>query len=194
MKKQAPAPIHHEGWDRLGTVRKRLEKLGYKPVSAIYPYGWADEAYGRVTLERPPTHLISEHPAAVLGIDALVLRPWEDADMADRVRKTLERAGLLSGPMRLGSDLVELYPLQPEPAGTRFREVLEGAVALWPHTVIALDGMWPDRTLLEVSLAELPTLADADALFEELESIPAKLAAERAPPPKPSPLAFLGIE
>jgi hypothetical protein len=167
----------------LGAARERLIANGYTPVSALDPHE-------RVVAQHGP-HVASEHPPAVLCC-ALVLRPIPDHTLATRVRALLEKRGLLLGPVRLGSDGVEMRPV-------RFSSLwplsaLGGSVYLNNEGMVPLDAQWPQSDLLTVPYAKLPEIAadGAQALVQEIDMLPHKIAEEQRPPPKPSRRAWLG--
>jgi hypothetical protein len=168
----------------LGATRERLIALGYTPVSALDPHE-------RMVAQHGP-HVVSEHPPAVL-CHALVLTPINDQTLSARVRALFEKRGLLAGPVRVGSDGIEMRPVC---FSSRYAyHALDESVRLSSDdTVIPLDGLWPQGGLLAVPFAKLPEVsADwAQALFEEIGRLPYRIAEEQRPPPKPSRRAWLG--
>ncbi len=187
-KQEALAP-EQPGAATFGAAAPRLLALGYMPC-----------AFPGAEL---PLFACSESPAAVrlgFGLAALVVSDVliADAELRARACGVLKGRGLLSGPHRVGSDGRRTYPLRCALWGAT-RSALDGAVELHAQrgTPLPLDGAWPRGTLLDVSLAELPQLVDADAerLFAplgELVRLTYALRAERAPPPQPSRMGWLG--
>ena len=142
-----------------------------------------------------PLALLSERTAAVSGLALLILAPIADQTLNARRRAIFEKSGLLAGPVRVGCDRAETYPLRMTTA--RFyttHEILKVGVCLRQGLTLTLDGVWPDGTLLDVRLAELPGIGADEALeyFERLSSLPYKLADERRPRPKPSRKGWIG--
>ena len=189
----------------LGAARVQLAKLGYRPVSALTlppkPAEFPAPAHPEL-FYRQPDALQSEHPAAVLcaggapALALLLLAPIADAALAGRVRELLEKAGLLSGPVRVGSDAIETRPLRlGGPLRNTHMAALDGAVSLWTHRILPLDGSWrPERGLLAVSAASLPEIKTTVAmeLFEAIGFLPTRIEAEREPPPKASKYGWIG--
>jgi len=160
-----------------GAAAARLRKLGYFPVA--WPRSDARAA------------LLSEHGVAVGNIGVLILAPIEDAELNVRVRRLLEERGFLSGPVRVGTDAVEVRPLK---VGKLWHPgaALDDAVLLLEDQVVPMDGQW-SRTLLETPADALPTISAADVprVFEELNRLPSELLAERRPQPLPSRKAWI---
>jgi hypothetical protein len=174
----------------LGATRERLIALGYTPVSALDPHE-------RMVAQHGP-HVVSEHPPAVL-CHALVLTPINDQTLSARVRALFEKRGLLAGPVRVGSDGIEMRPVRFSSRWSlnALRDINGLGDSVWlssDDTVIPLDGLWPQGGLLAVPFAKLPEVsADwAQALFEEIGRLPYRIAEEQRPPPKPSRRAWLG--
>ena len=168
-----------------GATAARLRANGYEPVSAVAPRGvYEEHLTGHHRAWQP--HEISEHVAAVelTGMAVLVLDPSkiEDVELAERVRAAL--AGATSGPCRVGSDGLEVYPLQAfgRPSG----DALDGAVHLAADGLLPLDGRWERGDLLTVPRTELPSADEIAAVLETLGRLPFVLAAERRPPPAPT--------
>jgi hypothetical protein len=167
----------------LGATRERLIALGYTPVSALDPHE-------RMVAQHGP-HVVSEHPPAVL-CHALVLTPIKDQTLSARVQALLEKHGLLAGPARIGSDGREMRPVRFNSRYT-FHALDESVWLKSENTVIPLDAQWRQGDLLAVAYEKLPEVgADwGQALFEEIDQLPLKIAAEKNPP-KPSRRAWLG--
>ena len=168
-----------------GAAAARLRANGYEPCSAVAPLGtYAAHLTGNHRPWEP--HEISEHPVAVelTGMAVLVIAPAEiaDVELLERVRAAL--AGATSGPCRVGSDGLEVFPLQAfgRPAG----DALDGAVRLLCDGLLPLDGRWERGTLLDVARSELPSADELRGVLESLGRLPFILAAERRPPPAPS--------
>jgi hypothetical protein len=187
-----------------GAVAAQLEKNGYVPTSAIAPHGrLADTTPVRLQPHAP--HTISEHPPAIFiksPLVALVLTPLDDQVLAKRILMLFEKRGLTGGPVRLGSDGRGARLLRCESLGLTGHTALDGAVVLDRelndrtsilHSVLPLDGDWVGGSLLTTPLSKLPVVQDARELFEALNDLPNKIRAERAPPPKPSKRAYLGV-
>lgn len=178
----------------LGAVRAKLIANGYTPVPLLAP----DGAHPALVSEfLPALRTLGANTLA-----ALILTPPEDTTLNSRIRAVLERRGLTGGPVRVGSDGRELWPLRGELLA---RSALDGAVELiCAHSrgmgsglegaLIPLDGAWARGNLHEIPYRALPALSSADAaeLFEEVDALPRRIAEERRPPPKPSRRAFLG--
>ena len=173
-----------------GACAEKLRQNGYAPCSAVAPLGVYDENLTGHHREWQP-HEISEHPAAVelTGLAVLVIAPVAiaDVELLERVRTAL--AAATSGPCRIGSDGLEVYPLQAfgRPAG----DALDGAVHLVCDGLMPLDGSWERGTLLDVARSELPSADELPAVLETLGRLPFVLAAERRPPPAPSLAGWL---
>lgn len=176
-----------------GAAAKRLRDNGYHVVSALAPSG---ESNSSVAAAYRPTYeaLISEHPVAV-AIAILALAPIEDEELDKRVRAALGKRGLLRGPVRIGSDGVELRPLNLADTISTLVAEIDGAVALIGSAALPVDAKWNNGTLLEVPLSALPRIngnAVRELFDKELRFLPGHLAHEREPPRKPSRLGFVG--
>jgi hypothetical protein len=171
-----------------GQAAPKLRELGYSPASGIMPHLAVDGVRG-VTLDAPPAHLISEHPAAVMGVAVLLLEPLADGELAARRNGVL--GALLAGPSRIGSDGVVLHVLQTR-FDARYHEAAALGARFFPRTLVPLDGHWPAGTLLDGPYTSLPSSEGVAEAFARLAALPSELAAERAPPPKPSRSAWLG--
>jgi hypothetical protein len=172
----------------LGAWREKLIANGYEPVSLLV----ADDGSA-------PAWLTSEHPAALktLGRNALaaiVVTAPEDPALHQRIQGVLERRGLTRGPMRVGSDRRELWPLRADPGELLRHSALDGAVELIGNyargpgcgvagVLIPLDGAWIKGDPCSVPYARLPALSaeDAMALFRDLEAL--KPPEPYVPPP-----------
>ena len=168
-----------------GAAAARLRANGYAPCSAVAPLGvYAANLTGHHREWQPWE--ISEHPVAVelTGMAVLVIAPAEIADVELLERVRAELAGATAGPCRVGSDGLEVFPLQAfgRPAG----DALDGAVRLLCDGLLPLDGRWERGTLLDVARSELPSADELPAVLETLGRLPFVLAAERRPPPEPS--------
>jgi hypothetical protein len=168
-----------------GAAAARLRANGYEPVSAVAPRGvYEEHLTGHHRAWQP--HEISEHVAAVelTGMAVLVIAPAAiaDVELLERVRAAL--AGATAGPCRVGSDGLEVYPLQAfgRPSG----DALDGAVRLVCDGLLPLDATWRGGDLLTVPRTELPSADELPAVLETLGRLPFVLAAERRPPPAPS--------
>ena len=185
-ERRAEAPLTY------GAAAARLKAHGYLPTSAIAPSGslslWPAPQYFA-----HDAALISEHPVAV-RITALVLAAIEDNELDERVRAVLDKRGLLSGPVRTGSDNVEVRPLTLSGTLRGAATELDGAVVLLQSAAVPLDAHW-SVSLLDVPAAKLPaiTAAGAEALFaDEVRYLAINLRHERAPKPKASRLGWIG--
>ena len=168
-----------------GACAARLRANGYEPVSAVAPVGiYEQHLTGHHRTWQP--HEISEHPVAVelTGMAVLVIAPAEiaDVELLERVRAAL--AGATAGPCRVGSDGLEVYPLQA--FGRPAADALDGAVHLGSDGLLPLDATWRGGDLLTVPRTELPSADELPAVLETLGRLPFVLAAERRPPPAPS--------
>ena len=168
-----------------GATAARLRANGYEPVSAVAPLGVYDENLTGHHREWQPWE-ISEVPVAVelTGMAVLVIAPAAIADVELLERVRAELAAATSGPCRIGSDGLEVYPLQAfgRPSG----DALDGAVHLAADGLLPLDGRWERGTLLDVARSELPSADELRGVLESLGRLPFILAAERRPPPAPS--------
>ena len=187
-KNGAPEPLATLTY---GATAARLKANGHRPVSAIAPDGclalWPVVQF--VAHEAP---LISEHPVAVRTA-ALALSPIEDDELDKRVRAALAKRGLLAGPTRLGSDGVELRPINLSGSTRGVLAELDGRVILHELVALPFDGQW-SASLLDVPASQLPAIAadDVSALFaEELRYLESRLRHERAPKPRPSKTAWV---
>lgn len=193
----------------LGATRERLVANGYLPVSMLMPFVPQDPSSPwKGGTQSPPPWLVSEHPAAVqtLGggkhLAGLILTPQADAVLDRRTRAVLERAGLTRGPVRVGTDRRELWPLRAasrDAHGVALKGAVEmvGVFAGGMGTgllgcLLPLDGAWPRGDLLSVPYEKLPDVGDWRALFSELDRLPFQIAQEQRPPPKPSRRSWLG--
>ncbi len=193
----------------LGSASRALAANGYAPVSLLQPLGeWVSAV--SPFFAKLPSWRTSEHPAGVLcrapsPLAVLVIAPIEDTELAARVTKALADRGLLSGPVRRGSDGVDVRPLRAGVIPPGVRRALSGAVTIEQSrkfgqfdepvsSIVPLDGHWSDGDLLTVPREKLPAIAadDVEALMSALDELPQQLAAERRPPPKPSIDAWLG--
>lgn len=192
-----------------GAAAKSLRQNGYDPCTMLEALLESLPGSGRLTM---PSHLASEQSIAVrtLGasgaiVAALVLTPIADTALAQRVESVLTKRGLLSGPVRLGSDGVRLRVLRAELDGSTLSgSVLDDSVRLLCASggygqgltgdFIPLDGCWESGTLLETPRDKLPgiTAEEARTLLGELGRLPYQLARERAPRPRPSKSAWIG--
>src|ERR1700683_492396 len=186
----------------LGAARERLIANGYTPVSMLMPFVPQDPSSPwKGGPQSPPPWLVSEHPAAVQTLGGgkhragLILTPKADALLDRRTRAALDRAGLTGGPVRIGSDRSELWPLR---AASRDAHgvALKGAVELvgvfaggmgtgLQGCLLPLDGEWPRGDLLSVSYDKLPDIGDWRALFAQVGRGPLVVAQETRPPPEP---------
>ncbi len=191
----------------LGACRHRLEANGYRPVSALMPFGITWPAFPPI-LTPVPDWMVSEHPAAILcagserKVAAFAITWPEDATLAGRMREMLAAQGLLSGPVRIGSDGVELRPLRlsshealltQSALGLSFDCTTKPAGHMFSH-LIPLDGKWEGGSLLEVPYAALAevTPEQVKALLSEVQRLPWRIAEERRPPPAPAKKGWLG--
>ena len=194
----------------LGAVREKLIANGYTPVSMLLPVMPQDplSPWRQLEPQPPPPWLVSEHPAAVQTLNggkhlgALILKAPEDMVLDQRVRSVLEKRGLTRGPVRVGSDNRELWPLRAGATDLR-GSALNGAVELvgvfaggmgtgLQGCLLPMDGAWPRGDLLSVAYDKLPPLEDWRALLSELDRLPHLIAQENRPPPKPSRRSWLG--
>jgi hypothetical protein len=183
-----------------GRLAARLRSNGFDPVSALQPQGivWLD-VRNAVHFLRQADFVIAEHPVALRCFDTdsplvlLAVAPIADAELSERVEEFLKRCKT-SGPCRLSSDGVRVWPLRPqghEPIATR--RALGGAVMLEHCTplgmgmgfqstaLLPLDGVWKNGSPLTVPRAALPEISadQAQKLVDLLEALPANIAAER---------------
>ncbi len=161
---------------RYGEAAPRLKSLGY------FPTPWPRS-------EIPPA-LCSEHLCAVGGtLAVLMLGPIADPQLNERVRAELKARGLLAGPVRVGVDGVESRPLRFTKLWRPTYAAIDEAVVLQESCIVLLDAAWPTGSLLEIHHDSLPQVPSADqviGLFDELQALPHRLAAERRPAPRPT--------
>lgn len=193
--------------DKLGAVRERLERNGYKPTSVVSHF--VSQLPGSMPV---PAYLSSDDVAAIElwpkldhGVAVLVL-----VDQARRlqINAVLKRLKLDRGPMRRSADGTEQRPLYYDGynpplvpmAHSKYR-MRDGAMILeccergqWgvQSGILRLDGEWSNGTLLDTPRTSLPKISHEEigALFDECNRLPSldePLKYEPSPPRKHVP-------